>query len=113
MSTIKKSLNVVWLKRDLRTSDHAGFYGAEKLGEDYIVVYLFEPKQINYPDYSSRHQHFIFNSIIEMNKNLISFNRKVHIFHADADVFFEFLSEKYEVDTVFFLSGKWDKNHLG
>ncbi|MDG1881506.1 MAG: FAD-binding domain-containing protein [Schleiferiaceae bacterium] len=101
MSNIKKSLNVVWLKRDLRTSDHAGFYGAEKLGEDYIVVYLFEPKQINYPDYSSRHQHFIFKSIIEMNKNLISFNRKVHIFHADADIFFEFLSEKYEVDTVF------------
>ena len=101
MLKIKKSINVVWLKRDLRISDHEGLYSAEKQGDDYIVIYLFEPKQINYPDYSSRHQHFIYNSISEMNKRLKSFNRKVNIFHADADIFFEFLLEKYQVDRVF------------
>ena len=115
MSDTKKSLNVVWLKRDLRTSDHASLYQAEKLGIDYIVVYLFEPKQIDYPDYSSRHQHFIYNSISEMNKSLILFNRKVHVFHADGDVFYEYLSEKYKVDTVFSyqesgIKSSWDRD---
>ena len=90
----KKTLNVVWLKRDLRTRDHASFYHAEKSGIDYIIVYLFEPEQINYPDHSSRHLHFIYNSILEMNKRLESFSRKVNVFHADGDVFFEFLSNQ-------------------
>ena len=101
MSNTKKSLNVVWLKRDLRTSDHASLYHAEKSDIEYIIVYLFEPKQMNYPDYSSRHQHFIFDSITEMNKSLILFNRKVQIFHADAYIFFQFLSKKYKLNSVF------------
>lgn len=112
---MKKSLNVVWLKRDLRTDDHESFYHAEKLCDDYIVVYLFEPKQINYSDYSYRHQNFIFNSILEMNKNLSLFNRQVHIFHADADVFFNYLSEKYKVNSVFSyqesgIKNSWDRD---
>jgi deoxyribodipyrimidine photo-lyase len=111
----KKTLNVVWLKRDLRTRDHASFYHAEKSGIDYIIVYLFEPEQINYPDYSSRHQHFIYNSIIEMNKCLESLNRKVNIFHADSYDFFEFLTEKYNVNKVFSyqesgIKNSWDRD---
>ncbi|MBL6876412.1 MAG: deoxyribodipyrimidine photo-lyase, partial [Chitinophagales bacterium] len=59
-----KKINVVWLKRDLRTSDHEALFEAEKSKLDYIIVYLFEPKQMAHPDYSPRHQHFIYHSIL-------------------------------------------------
>ena len=36
-------LNIVWLKRDLRTYDHVPLYEAEKLKDDYVIIYLFEP----------------------------------------------------------------------
>jgi deoxyribodipyrimidine photo-lyase len=96
-----KQLNVVWLKRDLRTTDHKALYEAEKLGQDYIVVYLFEPKQMSHPDYSLRHQQFIYHSLLAMNDTLQAYNRKVHIFHTDADTFFEYLASKYSVSNVF------------
>ena len=96
-----KKLNVVWLKRDLRTTDHKALYEAEKLGQDYIVVYLFEPNQMSHPDYSLRHQQFIYHSLLAMNDTLQAYNRKVHIFHTDADTFFEHLTSKYSVSNVF------------
>lgn len=95
-----KKINVVWLKRDLRTSDHEALYEAEKSVLDYIIVYLFEPKQMAHIDYSLRHQQFIYHSILVMNKSLSPYNRKVHIFNADALDFFNYLTTQYTVDTI-------------
>ena len=69
---MKDSINIVWLKRDLRTIDHLPLYEAEKKQHNYIIIYLFEPNQINYDDYSLRHKQFIYHSIIEMNKLFVS-----------------------------------------
>lgn len=95
-----KKLNVVWLKRDLRISDHKALFEAEKSKNNYIIIYLFEPTQMAHPDYSIRHQQFIYHSILAMNEALSPFNRKVYIFHADAFDFFDFLTTKYTLDTV-------------
>ena len=95
-----KKINVVWLKRDLRTSDHEALFEAEKSTLDYIIVYLFEPKQMAHPDYSQRHQQFIYHSILAMNESLLPYNRKVHIFNSDASDFFDYLATQYTIETV-------------
>ena len=71
---MKESINIVWLKRDLRTTDHFPLYESEIKLDFYIIIYLFEPNQTNYDDYSLRHKQFIYHSIIEMNKLLKKYN---------------------------------------
>ena len=97
---MKDSINIVWLKRDLRTTDHLPLYEAEKKQYNYIIIYLFEPNQINYVDYSLRHKQFIYHSIIEMNKLLKKYNREVIIYNENADVVFDYLISKYDVKNV-------------
>jgi len=98
---MRKKLNIVWLKRDLRTCDHEPLFEAEKSDLNYIIIYLFEPKQMAHYDYSIRHQQFIYHSILEINKSLLKYNRKVHIFNTDADILFNYLATKYNIDTIF------------
>ena len=98
---MKKKLNIVWLKRDLRTFDHQPLFEAEKAKTDYIIVYLFEPKMINFSDSSLRHQQFIYHSILEINKSLKKYRRKVHIFKSEANAFFEHITSIYQINIIF------------
>ena len=98
---MKQDLNVVWLKRDLRTQDHASLYVAEQLAVPYIILYCFEPSLIAHPDTSDRHLKFIYNSILDINKHLSKYNRSVTITYAEALEAFTFLDEKYEIHHVF------------
>lgn len=97
----KKPINIVWLKRDLRTQDHQGLAYAEKAGIDYRIVYFFEPSIINYPDTSERHLQFIYHSIKAINKTLAPFNRSVDIFYAGALNVFEYLSSNFDIQHIF------------
>ena len=98
---MSENLNIVWLKRDLRTIDHLPLFKAEELKQDYIIIYLFEPDQMNHPDFSLRHQQFIYHSIIAMNKTLKTYNREVHVFYENAKNVFKYLTSKYSVKNVF------------
>ena len=60
----KEQLNIVWLKRDLRSQDHEPLANAEKAGIPYRIIYLFEPSIINYADTSLRHLQFVYHSIV-------------------------------------------------
>ena len=97
----KKPINIVWLKRDLRTQDHQGLAYAEKAGIDYRIVYFFEPSIINYPDTSERHLQFIYHSIKAINKTLAPCNRSVDIFYAGALNVFEYLSSNFDIQHIF------------
>lgn len=98
---MKKTVNVVWLKRDLRTQDHAAFHGAEVEQIGYISIYIFEPSILNHPDSSLRHQQFVYHSLLEMNRTLEKFGRSVLVFHAEASEVFAYLNEQFELKHVF------------
>ena len=63
----KQSVNIVWLKRDLRLTDHDPLYMAENESLPYIILYIFDPDIISYPDTSTRHLQFQFHSLLSMN----------------------------------------------
>ena len=96
-----KEVNIVWLKRDLRTQDHAGFLAAENEGIDYLPIYIFEPSLIAYPDTSLRHSQFIYQSILVMNQTLNAFGKPVIIFYGEAIDVFEYLNKNFNVKKVF------------
>lgn len=96
-----KAINVVWLKRDLRTQDHAPLKAAESSGLPYIILYLFEPQFINYPDTSIRHLQFVYHSIKRMNESLSAHKRKVEILHGNALEVFSYLMRIFNIQQVF------------
>lgn len=94
-------INIVWLKRDLRTQDHAPLAAAEASGINYRMVYILEPGLVRYPDTSLRHLRFIFHSVEAMNETLKPFKRKVDLFYGDALEVFTYLLDHHDVGTVF------------
>ena len=96
-----QAINIVWLKRDIRSQDHEPLLKAEQVGIPYHIIYLFEPSLIEYPDTSPRHLQFIHHSIIALNKTLAPFNRSVAVFYGEAMDVFEYLKESFDIRGLF------------
>lgn len=97
----KPPLNIVWLKRDLRTQDHAALHAAENEPLPYLIVFVFEPSMMQLPDTSLRHLQFQYYSVLRLQENLAPFGRKVHLFYGEAESVFEKLLTSFTVSKVF------------
>ncbi|MFT6206586.1 MAG: deoxyribodipyrimidine photo-lyase, partial [Colwellia sp.] len=60
-SLADSEVNIVWLKRDLRLSDHQPLSESTQSGLT-LVYYVFEPLLIADPHYDERHWRFIWQS---------------------------------------------------
>ncbi|MDA8693397.1 DNA photolyase family protein [Saprospiraceae bacterium] len=98
---IKRKINIVWLKRDIRTQDHLPLHEAAVDSIPYLIIYCFEPSLISYPDTSVRHLRFIHHSIKDVNRTLANLNRQVHIFYADAPKVLKSLMDSYDIEHIF------------
>ena len=96
-----QKINIVWLKRDLRTIDHEPLHQAELQNVPYLSIYIFDPKIINHPDTSDRHLSFIYHSIEDINKKLSKFNKEVQIFYGDSKDIFGQLFSSFKVNNLF------------
>ena len=94
-------INIVWIKRDIRSQDHEPLFMAEQAGIPYHIIYLIEPSLIANPDTSLRHLQFISHSIFDLNKTLEPYNRRVTICYGEAVSVFEYLTRQYNIKTLF------------
>lgn len=101
MSEQKKKINVVWLKRDLRTQDHAPLHAAEQADLPYLILFLFEPSLITHPDTSLRHLQFQYHSVLAMNEVLRPSGHAVQVAYAEAQDVFESISKAFALTNVF------------
>ena len=62
-------VNVVWFKRDLRTSDHRALVDAAASGAT-LPIYVVEPELWQQPDASARQWRFVRESLIELDNAL-------------------------------------------
>lgn len=97
----KEKVNIVWLKRDLRSQDHEPLFEAEASEQPYLILYIFDTNIINHPDTSVRHLQFIYHSILSLNKTLAQYNRRVEIFYGDSHEIFNYLMEQFLINRVF------------
>ncbi len=97
----KKSINIVWLKRDLRFTDHAPFYNAQKENLPVLILYCFEPSVMAYADSDSRHWRFVHQSLIDMQTKLNNLNAQLYICHQEADFVFNSLLNNYTIKSIF------------
>lgn len=78
-----QNINIVWIKRDIRSQDHLSLQEAELSGLPYFIIYVFEPSMMISPDTSERHLQFQYHSLLDLNSYLLPFNRSVTIYHAE------------------------------
>ena len=97
----KEKLNIVWIKRDIRTKDHEPFHFAENNELSYLTVYIYEPSIINHSDCSLRHLQFTYHSILCTNKKLSEYNKSIEIFHQEAIEVFKYLNDKFEIQNIY------------
>ncbi|AIY66595.1 cryptochrome/deoxyribodipyrimidine photo-lyase family protein [Pseudoalteromonas piratica] len=93
------SIAVVWLKRDLRLSDHAPLLAAAKTGLPVLLVYCFEGMLLNDAHYSERHWRFVSQSLRDMANKLPQ--GALYVAKDDALEMFQALHEKYCISSVF------------
>lgn len=97
MSINKKELAVVWLKRDLRLSDHEALHNALATKKRCLLMYVFEDILLSDFHYSARHFDFIKQSIVEMNNQLKLFNTQVLCLKGSVIEALDTLSEQYSI----------------
>ncbi len=97
----KEQINIVWLKRDIRTQDHLPLQMAENAALPYLIIFLFEPSIIAHSDTSFRHLQFQYHSLKKMNDLLNAYNKKVEIFYAEARDVFELIATNYNINTIY------------
>ena len=97
----RTSINIVWLKRDFRTQDHAPLQAAEAAGLPYLILTFFEPSLLAYPDASLRHQQFVFHSLHDLRERLQAFGLPVDCCYGEAVDIFRYFGETFDLQTVF------------
>ena len=97
----KKSINIVWLKRDIRTIDHQAFHVAELNKLPYLPIYIFDSNLIKHPDTSDRHLQFIYYSIIDINRKLSAYNKEVKIFCGESKNIFIELLNRFDIKNIY------------
>ncbi|MEZ4799331.1 MAG: deoxyribodipyrimidine photo-lyase [Flavobacteriales bacterium] len=96
----KTEINIVWLKKDLRCTDHLPFYTAVEADKPFIAIFIFEPTVISAPDSSPRHWRFALQGLHEM-KSDPQAGRSIHFFYEEAIDVFQKLSDIYKIDHVY------------
>jgi deoxyribodipyrimidine photo-lyase len=64
------AIAVVWLKRDLRLTDHEPLTNAINSGLPILLVYCFEPILQNDPHHSARHWQFVAQSLVNIEQRV-------------------------------------------
>jgi deoxyribodipyrimidine photo-lyase len=97
----KKTINIVWFKRDFRIIDNEALFYAQQSEIPLLLICFFEPSIMNYPDSDARHWRFIYQSIEDLNKKLEPSNSKIYFFHNEVKTVFLELIKTYDIKTIF------------
>ena len=95
-----KEVNIVWLKKDLRLTDHEPIFLAEQACLSYELIYIFDEVLIQNKDCSLRHLQFIYQSLMELKKSLGN-KRQIHIFYGNSEDVFRQLIKENKIQMVF------------
>ncbi len=95
------SINVLWWKRDLRLRDHAPLQAAIAANKPLMLLYIFEPALLRYPDSNIRHWRFVFQSLTDLQQQLTKLGARLHIAWGECSQVFGQLNQQCAIDTVY------------
>jgi deoxyribodipyrimidine photo-lyase len=98
---MKPSINIVWLKRDLRLRDHEPLASAISQKQPILLLYIVEPINLQDPHMDIRHWRFIHESIQDLNQQLEGTGSKILVMHGDAEDVFADIGNTFDILKVF------------
>ncbi len=99
--TFKPPVSIVWLKRDLRLQDHDALNAALETQWPVLLLYVFEPILLEEPHCSNRHWDFIKQSIVDLNRQLISYKTAVVSYQGNFLEILDGLQENVEIKGLY------------
>ena len=97
----KKNTNIVWLKRDLRLTDHLPLHHAIQEQENFLILYIYEPSLMRDVHYDERHWRFIEQSLTDIQEELQVYDKKLTVTHGEVAEVFELLLDNYCIKNIF------------
>ena len=97
---MKRSVQIVWFKRDLRTSDHAPLLEAARMDKPILPLYIVEPGYWLQSTASRRHWSFIHDCLIDLNDDLTSLGQSLVIRIGDSVSVFKSLHMDYSIEEI-------------
>ena len=96
-----ETINIVWLKRDLRVIDNEAIDSALADGLPVLLMYFLEPSLEKDVHYSDRHFRFIKQSLAEMNGILKDENTEVLVVHGEVIDNIDKLRSFYNIKSIY------------
>lgn len=99
---MKEHINIVWLKRDVRLTDHPPLYRALAEGLPVLLVYCFEPKLIAQPIYSPRHWRFVIQGLRDIHRQLLPYHaQSIQVIQGNFLNFLQQLQDHATINAVY------------
>ncbi|WP_061007664.1 deoxyribodipyrimidine photo-lyase [Vibrio sp. CUB2] len=96
-----QTINLVWLKRDLRLTDHTPLQRALSSEHPTVLLYIVEPMLLDDPHYSARHWRFIWQSLQDMNETLSARGHQVSVMSGSAIDFLSAIQNQFNINAIF------------
>ena len=96
----KKSINVVWFKRDLRTKDHRPLYEASQNLLPILPLFIIEPEYWKRSYASARHWHFLRDCLISLNNACLKLGQPLIVKKGEVLPIFEELKAIFKINTI-------------
>lgn len=94
-------MHLLWLKRDLRLSDHAALYHAAKNGSAVLPVYIVEPDYWQQPDTSLRQWAFVAEALTHIQQQFIQLGQPLLVYYGAASRVFRQLLQQFPISAVY------------
>ena len=101
MNTNKETIQVVWLKRDLRLDDNEAITNSLASENRVLFAYIFEDSLRNDRHYDERHWIFIKQSLENLNVRLKKHNTQVLSVNSEVIPFFNQLQNSFQIAHVY------------
>ena len=98
---MQETVNIVWFKRDLRINDHRPLLEASNLGIPILPLYVVEPDYWQQNFSSSRHWHFIYDCLLDLNMALSQLGQPLIIQVGEAYDVITRLHAEYNIQGIY------------
>ena len=96
----KSEIQIVWFKRDLRTIDHKPLFEASKTLKPILPIYVVEKEYWKQPFSNKRHWSFIYDSLIELRKELKKLGQSLIVRIGSVTDIFNQLSTQFNIISI-------------
>ncbi len=92
-------MNIVWFKKDLRTTDHAPLEQAAKLG-NVFCVFVFEPEQLEADDFAPIHLTFLRECLQSLDARLRRLGCRLNVLFGELPDLFQKLHKQFGITSI-------------